>query len=209
MAMLPGLQFNVSQQLKLTPQLQQSIKILQHSAIELQEAISEALDSNIMLELELDEPIASNYEDNPVELDAFNSHDDTEISSLSEFNSASDDTNIDHRSTLADNLDCQWDDLYDKDGNEAPATHSEFEDFSLTSHHDNDDYTPPESYTSAHEDLYSHLKWQVDTFTWGTDIQQAIAYYLIDLIDEQGYLTTPLPDIIQSITEHESFQPDE
>lgn len=209
MAMLPGLQFNVSQQLKLTPQLQQSIKILQHSAIELQEAISEALDSNIMLELELDEPIASNYEDNPVELDAFNSHDDTEISSLSEFNSASDDTNIDHRSTLADNLDCQWDDLYDKDGNEAPATHSEFEDFSLTSHHDNDDYTPPESYTSAHEDLYSHLKWQVDTFTWGTDIQQAIAYYLIDLIDEQGYLTTPMPDIIQSIAEHESFQPDE
>ena len=55
MAMLPGLQFNVSQQLKLTPQLQQSIKILQHSAIELQEAISEALDSNIMLELEMDD----------------------------------------------------------------------------------------------------------------------------------------------------------
>lgn len=209
MAMLPGLQFNVSQQLKLTPQLQQSIKILQHSAIELQEAIGEALDSNIMLELDMDDatpPSAPTVNDteNTHEL-----HEDFELNNLTEFNSVTNDPNIDHINNLTDNLDCQWDDLFDKDGNESRVEHSEFEDFSVTSHHDNDDYTPAESYTAAHEDLYSHLKWQVDTFTWGTDIQQAIAYYLIDLIDEQGYFSNDLDQVIEAISANESFTPDE
>ncbi len=208
MAMLPGLQFNVSQQLKLTPQLQQSIKILQHSAIELQEAISEALDSNIMLELEMDDAVSPGSDS--ADIERYNEiNEDLEPTGLSEFNSVSDDSSIDHRSNLTDNLDCQWDDLFDKDGNEAPATQSEFEDFSVTSHHDNDDYTPAESYTAAHEDLYTHLKWQVDTFTWGTDIQQAIAYYLIDLIDENGYFSSELAEVIEAISENESFTPDE
>ncbi len=208
MAMLPGLQFNVSQQLKLTPQLQQSIKILQHSAIELQEAINEALDSNIMLEVEL-EDASPQGESNNLLSDSSEHYDDLDVVALAEFNSVADDASIDHRNSLTDNLDCQWDDLFDKDGNEAPVQHSEFEDFSITSHHDNDDYTPAESYTAAHEDLYSHLKWQVDTFSWGTDIQQAIAYYLIDLIDEQGYLNNDLNEVIEAISENESFTPDE
>lgn len=209
MAMLPGLQFNVSQQLKLTPQLQQSIKILQHSAIELQEAIGEALDSNIMLELDIDDTQSPST---PATNDTENTHDlheDVELNNLTEFNSVTNDPNIDHINNLTDNLDCQWDDLFDKDGNESRVEHSEFEDFSVTSHHDNDDYTPAESYTAAHEDLYSHLKWQVDTFTWGTDIQQAIAYYLIDLIDEQGYFSNDLDQVIEAISANESFTPDE
>lgn len=209
MAMLPGLQFNVSQQLKLTPQLQQSIKILQHSAIELQEAISEALDGNIMLELDIDDTQSPST---PATNDTENTHDlheDFEFNNLTEFNSVTNDPNIDHINNLTDNLDCQLDDLFDKDGNESRVEHSEFEDFSVTSHHDNDDYTPAESYTAAHEDLYSHLKWQVDTFTWGTDIQQAIAYYLIDLIDEQGYFSSDLDQVIEAISANESFTPDE
>lgn len=209
MAMLPGLQFNVSQQLKLTPQLQQSIKILQHSAIELQEAISEALDSNIMLELDMDDatPPSTSLVNDPE--NTYELHEDVELNNHTEFNSVTNDPNIDHINNLTDNLDCQWDDLFDKDGNESRVEHSEFEDFSVTSHHDNDDYTPAESYTAAHEDLYSHLKWQVDTFTWGTDIQQVIAYYLIDLIDEQGYFSSDLDQVIEAISANESFTPDE
>ena len=210
MAMLPGLQFNVSQQLKLTPQLQQSIKILQHSAIELQEAISEALDSNIMLEVEIEDGAPDNNDVHDLQDSLAESYDDNDdYSGLTEFNIIADDASIDHRNNLTDNLDCQWDDLYDKDGNESPVTHSEFEDFSVTSHHDNDDYTPAESYTAAHEDLYSHLKWQVDTFTWGSDIQQAIAYYLIDLIDDKGYLSSQLDAVIEAIQNNEVFIPDE
>jgi len=51
MALMPGLQINMGQQLKLTPQLQQSIKILQYSALEVQQTISTTLETNFMLDI--------------------------------------------------------------------------------------------------------------------------------------------------------------
>lgn len=50
--MKQSLQLNISQQLKLTPQLQQAIKLLQLSSQDLQQEIQEQLDSNPMLETE-------------------------------------------------------------------------------------------------------------------------------------------------------------
>ena len=48
------LQLKASQQLKMTPQLQQAIRLLQLSTAELNLEIREALESNMMLEI--DEP---------------------------------------------------------------------------------------------------------------------------------------------------------
>ncbi len=48
----PSLQLNISQQLTMTPQLQQAIRLLQLPILELQTQIREALESNIMLESE-------------------------------------------------------------------------------------------------------------------------------------------------------------
>lgn len=45
------LQFNISQQLTLTPQLQQAIRLLQLSSLELQQEIQQQIESNPMLEL--------------------------------------------------------------------------------------------------------------------------------------------------------------
>ena len=50
--MKPSLQLKFSQQLTMTPQLQQAIKLLQLSTLDLQAEIQEALDSNPLLELE-------------------------------------------------------------------------------------------------------------------------------------------------------------
>ncbi len=50
-----SLQLNLSQSLKLTPQLQQAIKLLQLSSIELQELIQEAAQENPFLQLEMPE----------------------------------------------------------------------------------------------------------------------------------------------------------
>ena len=47
-----SLQLKISQSLTMTPQLQQAIRLLQLSSIELQTEIQDALDSNMMLELE-------------------------------------------------------------------------------------------------------------------------------------------------------------
>ena len=49
--MKASLQLNMSQQLTLTPQLQQAIRLLQLSTIDLHQEIQQALESNPMLEV--------------------------------------------------------------------------------------------------------------------------------------------------------------
>ena len=48
----PSLQLKLSQQLTMTPQLQQAIRLLQLPVMELQTQIQTALDENVMLEVE-------------------------------------------------------------------------------------------------------------------------------------------------------------
>jgi RNA polymerase sigma-54 factor len=50
--MKPSLQLRLGQQLTMTPQLQQAIRLLQLTALDLQATIREALESNVMLEAE-------------------------------------------------------------------------------------------------------------------------------------------------------------
>jgi RNA polymerase sigma-54 factor len=52
--MKPGLQIQMGQQLTMTPQLQQAIRLLQLSTVELRQEIREALETNPLLELEED-----------------------------------------------------------------------------------------------------------------------------------------------------------
>ncbi len=53
--MKQSLQLRMGQQLSMTPQLQQAIKLLQLSTLDLQQEIQQALDSNMMLEVMEDE----------------------------------------------------------------------------------------------------------------------------------------------------------
>jgi RNA polymerase sigma-54 factor len=50
--MKPSLQLRFGQQLTMTPQLQQAIRLLQLSTLDLRQEIQDALDSNMMLEAE-------------------------------------------------------------------------------------------------------------------------------------------------------------
>jgi len=69
--MKPSLQLKISQNLTMTPQLQQAIRLLQLSSIELQTEIQEALESNMMLET--DDSVQEPAEDTPP--DQKNDHD--------------------------------------------------------------------------------------------------------------------------------------
>ena len=60
--MRPGLQLKISQQLTMTPQLQQAIKLLQLSTIELHQEIIEQVYSNPLLEIDDDKTSATNTE---------------------------------------------------------------------------------------------------------------------------------------------------
>jgi len=53
----PALQLKLGQQLTMTPQLQQAIKLLQLPVLELQAQVQQALESNVMLEAEEDEVV--------------------------------------------------------------------------------------------------------------------------------------------------------
>jgi RNA polymerase sigma-54 factor len=61
----PALQLKLGQQLTMTPQLQQAIKLLQLPVLELQAQVQEALESNVMLEAEEDEQIDLTSLDQP------------------------------------------------------------------------------------------------------------------------------------------------
>jgi len=58
--MRPTLQLRIGQQLTMTPQLQQAIKLLQLSTLELQQEIQEVLESNPLLEVNEEQTVDSN-----------------------------------------------------------------------------------------------------------------------------------------------------
>jgi RNA polymerase sigma-54 factor len=60
--MKPSLQLRIGQQLTMTPQLQQAIRLLQLPTLELQAQVQQALESNVLLEAEDDLEAAASYE---------------------------------------------------------------------------------------------------------------------------------------------------
>src|SRR5881392_1995889 len=58
----PSLQLKLGQQLTMTPQLQQAIRLLQLPSLELQAHIRELLESNVMLELDEEAEATGTFE---------------------------------------------------------------------------------------------------------------------------------------------------
>ncbi len=91
--MKQSLQLKIGQSLTMTPQLQQAIRLLQLSTLDLQQEIQEALDSNMMLELEEDSGLIQDVPKLKSESDA----------PVTEQNDIPDDLPVD----------TQWDDIFD------------------------------------------------------------------------------------------------
>ncbi|MBT4962933.1 MAG: RNA polymerase factor sigma-54 [Francisellaceae bacterium] len=68
--MKPSLALNIGQSLNITPQLQQAIKLLQLSSLEIESTVQEMLDSNTMLEPDSDSEVQEN-KNTDHDLDAF------------------------------------------------------------------------------------------------------------------------------------------
>ena len=102
--MKQSLQLKLGQQLTMTPQLQQAIRLLQLSTLDLQQEIQEALESNPMLEVEeaFDSPTSTNeYEGS--ELDKADYTRQLEIAAESGTDHGTDFTASENFSTTADN----------------------------------------------------------------------------------------------------------
>ena len=185
--MKPSLQLKFSQQLTMTPQLQQAIKLLQLSTLDLQQEIQEALDSNPLLEVEEgnDEPqLEKNNIDNDdsgSEATASASSDTLEAGDALEKNDLPDELPIDST----------WDEYYSASSSPAPGP-------------SNDDEQIFQGETT--EDIQEHLLWQM-RLTHFSDTDRAIATAIIDSIDESGYLTVTLDDILEAVNDDDMEEP--
>lgn len=100
-----GLQLQLGQSLTMTPQLQQAIRLLQLSSLELQQEIQEALDSNPLLEQE---------DGLQTDTETLSRDDDSETPLL----------DLDQQSALPEDLpvDTAWDDIYPTQGSGGERT---------------------------------------------------------------------------------------
>lgn len=156
----------------MTPQLQQAIKLLQLSTLDLQQEIQQVLDSNMMLEV-------SDEESGFVEAPEPPQKQENEYGEL---------PNLDAPSDIPQELgtDSSWEDVYDTVQSYTPSQGDS---------NDSDDYL---FQRARAETLHDHLMWQMELTPFGEQ-DYAIATALIDAIDDDGYLTSPIEDIHQGL----------
>ena len=225
MALKPSLTVRMGQQLRMTPQLQQAIRLLQLSTLELEVEIQEALDSNFMLE-EVDQESADSDDkdsastddvvdkivDEVVEVEPDVPEpgviDDVSISSDTEefeiLNPELDGETVPDVSeqvsseTLSDELpvDTTWDDVIDENfQNSTPG--SDFSDENYIETRNADSVT-----------IQSHLMEQINLLNL-TETDEYIALSLIDGLDENGILQIDIQDIVDSSPEEWDVELDE
>ncbi len=188
--MKPTLQLQIGQHLAMTPQLQQAIRLLQLSTLELQQEIQTALDANPMLELADDDTEGSEpADDTPIDYAAAEA---LLANSNADAGTPGDDTaalDINHNESMPDDLpvDSVWEDVFSSGGT-TPAGSAD------------EDDNPFESRNAAPETLADHLLWQLN-LTPFSDLDRAIGLVILDAIDERGYLTLPVEDILEAVTD--------
>ncbi len=177
----PSLQLKLSQQLTMTPQLQQAIRLLQLPVMELQTQIQTALDENLMLEVE--EPEAS-ADETPAEAASADSDEPEEMS------------DVDVEPEVAVAAEADWADTQKTGPSEAPKS--------------SDPRTTIEYADRSEETLRDHLLWQLELENLDARTT-AIGQAIIDAINDDGYLTDDLdtiratlaPDVLVSVEDIE------
>ena len=176
--MKQSLQLRMGQQLAMTPQLQQAIKLLQLSSMDLQHEIQEALDSNMMLETADDELTTGT--EGSIASETWSSGDkDSEYRELGDMDAPAD---------IPQELpvDVSWDEMYDS----LPSLGA-----SGVANADTDDF---QQQGASGESLHEQLTWQLELARF-SERDHAIAIALVDAINEDGYLGSSLDDVHQGL----------
>ncbi len=194
-------------QLTMTPQLQQAIRILQLSTLDLQQEIQEALDSNPMLEQAEDgDPDFDASDPEALGIENGTSHETAEPTSAVEPESPKDNgqdkelsepaSETEWQDSLGEDVpvDSAWDDVYPGgEGYSGPAG--------------GDDYDYLDTHQTT-ESLQDHLSWQLNLSRM-SDTDRAIGMAIIDGIDSDGYLAVPIEEIVQGFGDEQEVGPEE
>lgn len=172
--MKPALQLRIQSQLALTPQLQQAIKLLQLSSMELELELNLALESNPLLDLDEEEP-----EEDSVE----------EFVPPEHTVSAPVDSTEDRGSDIRDST---------PDYDDTPLDLGEdMRDYRPTAGGDEDGI---ESQDAESEDLRDHLLWQLNLTPLSAQ-DRGIATAIIEAINDDGYLDESNEVICESLAD--------
>lgn len=176
-----SLQLRMSQQLTMTPQLQQAIRLLQMPAIELQAHINELLESNVMLEADEEADALTSFE-------ALGAAPHDEVAQQSPPDDADDAPLAAATETVAEPtveiIDDAWDDR--------TASPSD------TPYNPDEDDRGQDFGDDSGETLQEHLLWQLEMEKLGPR-QRAIGRAVIDAINEDGYLVDGLDGIAATL----------
>ena len=200
--MKQSLQLRLGQHLTMTPQLQQAIRLLQLSTLDLQAEIQEALESNPMLEL--GEESGDTTWETASESPAADNAAPESAPSAEDVAASATETLTDSSASMEDipqelPVDSNWEDVYDSLSS-GPTSHS-----SISS---DDQQRMFENQSGGPESLQDHLLWQM-RLTPFSETDMAIAEAIIDSINEDGYLTGSLEDIRQGFAEEYGVELDE
>ena len=197
--MKQGLSLRVSQHLALTPQLQQSIRLLQLSTLELSQEVEQMLDENPFLEMA--EEAAPREEFGLEHINTPVSQDSREFESTTESAPAAnaDDTGaskseVDTTAELSS--ESSLEDSWDGDGSiDASPDDSEWGGDAPARKNNLDDSDAEASdLTGAHESLQDHLHRQALSLRLSEEDRAAL-YFLIESLNDDGYLEDSLASL--------------
>ncbi len=191
--MKQSLQLKLGQQLTMTPQLQQAIRLLQLSTLDLQQEIQQALDSNPMLEMSEEESAEDAQDDweetaEPEADGPLQSLERTANADTDDSGDSKDWENSQPEGNMPEDLpvDTQWDDLLPSAS--APPAPAEGDSGDFDSRN--------AAGSSLREQLLSQL-----SLTRLSDTDRLIALAIIDATDGNGRLMLTLEEIHETLTD--------
>ncbi len=185
--MKQSLDLQLGQHLTITPQLQQAIRLLQLSSIELRQEIQEALETNPLLE-------EGELDGDELKADAVDGHDGAEVAE--DGSPQPTDLETDRRELDDDvGADNDWGDASDVSPTTATRSNA-------------DELPDIDARNTRPQTLHDYLHWQMQ-MTLFSERDRAIAEAIIDSIDEDGYLSCGLAEIQQILAKEQEVETDE
>lgn len=195
--MKQSLQLKLGQHLTMTPQLQQAIRLLQLSAMELTTEIQEVLESNMMLEV-------AEGDDELGEGEVYRKTDEGgDADGEAPFEVGGGDPTDDDAPPAAGDIpeelpvDAEWDEIYDTLLTSGTTTAQRDEDGA--------EY---ERAAAAGDSLADHVSWQINLLPL-TDSDRAIAIAIVDALDADGYLTANIAELCATLAQDDGNGPEE
>jgi RNA polymerase sigma-54 factor len=217
--MKQSLQLKIGQQLTMTPQLQQAIRLLQLSTLDLQQEIQDALDSNFMLEIDesqsnqTDSNEENSYTDPVAENKSLEVNND--VTTAEQHNSSSEidppaaeTAQVDfeeNQNTIPDELptDANWDEVFENNtihstsgSSQLSGADSNFIDDLLQNNGKLDD--------NIQECLFKQLE-----LISLSDEDKNIAEVIIDSIDDNGFLTASIEELLENFPNQNEIEEEE